>query len=394
MSSPLLSPRGTVSPMAPAPPAASSPPFRNMFPTHSNVLQSGSPSQGSTTTTNPFTTPTTLSMSDRPTATRRVRSDERHNRTKRSLQSYGSPVRQPKRRAADVGQSTARARSFTGVPYPAIAENPNEPYPLGVDGLRPVENHDRPTPYTTILRPVTRTAQAVHEELKRRVRRDVSVLGKSGFVYILRDPARPGFLKIGSSMDTGQRWKKIERDCGLEVEEVFVSDEVDSCQRAEHLAQGDLWHLCCPYRCASCRREHREWHKIDEKLATDTVKRWVKFMKKRPYTQAGKLKPIWQKSLDRGRLSRRGDGSLDHDTRWKHWHSVLLQPRYYDYCEDHFESYWAPWWKFSWQISTVFSWAIMYLNFRDVKSLLLLVISIFCSFAHVFTSKLSSRSKR
>ncbi|KAF2684469.1 hypothetical protein K458DRAFT_247105, partial [Lentithecium fluviatile CBS 122367] len=147
---------------------------------------------------------------------------------------------------------------------------------------------------------------------------------KKGFVYILRDPTRPRLVKIGASINTGKRREQIMRDCNVGLETVFVSDEVDNHMRVEQLAQGDLWHLQRPYTCPKCLTEHREWHDVGDELAKATVTRWVDFMKQQPYTSAGTLKPIWQRLVDKRRLSRPPNEEINHESRWQHWESVLL----------------------------------------------------------------------
>jgi hypothetical protein len=328
---------------------------------------------------------TPLSSRSRPTATRQVKSDERHNRTKRPAQSYGSPISHRKRRALEA-QSTSSARSATDDGYPTLQNLCDKPS-LPEDGNTPASEVSR-------LEFTSKTPQEVHEEVRRRLSKDVSKLNNSGFVYVVRHPEHPHLLKIGSSLNTGKRRKQIHYECGIAVQEVFVSDEVDRCLRAEFLAQSDVWHLCRPHDCVRCGKHHTEWHEIGEDLAIDVVKRWVNFMQQRPYTSAGKLKSIWKHLLNRRRLSNPENGSFSHETRWQHWKSVLSPPRQIDYYE-HFCETWLPLlWTFSWQISTVFSWTVLFLSFRSITSLFFLFLSVLCSSVHLSSSRLFQRGKK
>jgi hypothetical protein len=296
-------------------------------------------------------------------------------------------MRPTKRRARDSGQSTPRARSVTYAGYPMLEETHNETSPLRVDEPGPQEDRNDPALGIPNFQRADKTAQAVHEEVRRRLYKDLSKLKNAGFVYILRDPKRPGLLKIGSSMNTGQRWKQIESECGHNVAEVFVSEEVDNCQKAEWLAQGDLWHLCRPHKCSSCRRKHQEWHEVDEEMAIRTVKRWVRFMQEGPYSSEGKLRPIWQYILDKRRLS----GSFDHDTRWQRWGYVVSPLRLYDYCKYYYELHGLPFctllWAYSWQIANVLAWTMPLIFFRTLVSALPLSISVVCFGVHVYNLK-------
>ncbi|KAF2242908.1 hypothetical protein BU26DRAFT_523906 [Trematosphaeria pertusa] len=310
----------------------------------------------------------------RPTVNRRSVSDTRHNRTRRPVQSYGSPIRRPhRRRQQPPNLFGGRQASLDSTDYPPVASSRS--------GSNPGDNG------ATSPLAIMKTAQQVHEELRRRVCKDMTPNDRKGVVYVIRDPERPHLLKIGATMNSALRLQQIERQCGVRVERVYVSEEVQNYARAEHLVHGDLWHLCRPYWCSRCATEHREWHEVDAALAVATVKRWVGFMEQRPYNTAGKLKAIWRHLISKRKLIQATD-SLDHDNRWEHWARVVLAPSLIDHCQHYVgvtESHpiWPFLWKFSWQVSNVFAWVVVFSVLGDAISFLVLLSFFACAWVSI-----------
>jgi hypothetical protein len=154
-----------------------------------------------------------------------------------------------------------------------------------------------------------------------------------GLVYILRDPLRPGFVKIGMTKNTiTNRREGLEASCGRSLEVVYLDDEDGEAQlphenykRVESIVHKELTHyrrhpLCLGPR---CRRKHREWFEISEEVAKQTVRRWVIHMKRNPYDELGNLKPFWHSRLD-ARPRPKSSEMLDHhNVRHKRWDLVL-----------------------------------------------------------------------
>jgi hypothetical protein len=127
------------------------------------------------------------------------------------------------------------------------------------------------------------------------------------------DPERKGLVKIGYTNDITLRKKQHKAECGLDVTYIWTSNPMEHCKRIEKLAKLDLRHLCKPWKCTQCHREHREWFKIADEKAIEIVKVWVDWL----HTQ---------KPYKYGRLPPRDFVDHDHISRWDHWNRVVLSP--------------------------------------------------------------------
>ncbi|KAH7121181.1 hypothetical protein B0J11DRAFT_533617 [Dendryphion nanum] len=298
------------------------------------------------------TTPTRSPIT-RPTMIRkRVVSDTRHNRLKQfhasSHTDGGSGILSKRRRVSTGGKDTKSSTDHISQPG---------------------------TP--------SHFAQELHESLKCKIRKDFTPSADKGVVYILRDPKRHSLLKIGSSINIRQRRENIQRKCGLELEVVYISDEIHDYFRAEILTHEDLKPFARPYTCI-CGTEHREWHEVSEKVAKDTVHRWVAFMQTKPYTQAGKLEGLWDHLLTQRSSALRFRDIIDHDTLRNHWNLILSVPSWLDqakyllHCLQNHQLWWYLW-QFSWQVSTVLSWLVTFVVVWNRFSFAVLLLHITCS---------------
>jgi hypothetical protein len=314
----------------------------------------------------------TFSPETRPPVNRNAASDPRYDRsTSRLGQSYGSPMRVDKRGRRRLSNAL---RSY-GTPAVLNLSAASFADP----GARQFEISSK-------------TAQQVHDGLKARLRKNITPNSTKGVVYIVRDPTRPHLLKIGAAMNFSQRKQQIERECNLHLEVVYVSDELENYTRTEHLVHGDLLHLCWEHTCLGCNTDHREWHNVSEGLAIQTTKRWVRFMKEeQPYNRRGELKSIWIFLTHKRRPK---ISTYDHDSRWDCWTQMLRSPSLIDYYEQAFKFWkahpiWWFLWDFSWQVSTVLSWAVTFLLSMNFLALCLFFISFCCTCLSV-----ASKSKK
>lgn len=331
------------------------------------------------TTTNPFLSLIpNIPSSTRPSLARHAISDPRHNRTRRPIQSHGSPIRKPNRR---------RARTSPNPPDPAPDATARRI--TAISGY----SDDRSQ---------FKTPHEVHTELHDKVLSPLTPTPALGTVYILHDAARPHLFKIGSSQNVRQRRRTIARKCGLTLSATYVSAHIAHYGRVEALAHADLRHLCRPYWCARCGEEHKEWFEVERGVAVKTVERWVGFMSGRPYTEGGKLRGIWGYLLStRGREGLVG-GAWSHDARWRSWDGMLRSPGLGEYCRYWVEAsrrhpVWGFAWNFSWQVATMFSWMVTFFALRSFSCFVVLMASIVCSWIHFSSrplSKIGARGSR
>lgn len=230
--------------------------------------------------------------------------------------------------------------------------------------------------------------QESHNNVRDKVRKiEVEPDKKKGIVYILQRTDKPNQLKVGRSEKLAKRIGSIERQCGLTLKVIFCSEELDDFSRAEALVKEDLRYLRRPYICEAkkCYQKHGEWHEISQEQAIATVERWVAFLQLSPYTKSGKLKGIWDQLLTKRTNQLRQDTDIDHETRWKHWDSVLCTPTSLQLVEYTLDRLKARIWEFSWQFSTVFSWLVTFVVIRNSLSFIALLISFMCFLFSLFS---------
>ena len=94
-------------------------------------------------------------------------------------------------------------------------------------------------------------------------------------------------------------------------------------KRVERLAHTDLKHLGRPWKCGRCPEEHREWFEVEEEIAKEIVRKWIKWINEQnPYLE-GQLDPLWGYLMDWGRVPNPELEPKDHIGRWDHWNKVL-----------------------------------------------------------------------
>ncbi|KAF2002325.1 hypothetical protein P154DRAFT_521131 [Amniculicola lignicola CBS 123094] len=291
-------------------------------------------------------------------------SDPRFNRKKPSkLQSDGSPERMRER---NIEGTTPIQRASGSVP------------------VLPMEPNAEPSRHTTYTFPSQMTPGKVHRELREKIHEQLSpkMLGLGlGRVYIAQDPKRPHLFKIGSTQNTAQRGQQLNRKCNQTsiIRESTISYVYYA--RAESLAQKDLAHLQRIYVC-ECGTRHTDRFEVSFEQALETLQRWEGFMQHRPYNATGSLKAVWKYLLSNRGISE--EDEWDHETRWEYWEYILNPPTRFDYWEYLFpvvtgHPIWWFLWLFSWQVSSVFSWAVTLLVWRNRFTFSVFLMAVVCA---------------
>jgi len=161
-----------------------------------------------------------------------------------------------------------------------------------------------------------------------------------GYVYIYRDPTQPGFVKIGMTTKTPtERRRGIERTCKRQLDVVYLDDKdseeqrpFDNYRRVENLVHDELNHRLRLFKCPNCGAEHKEWFEVDEEVAKLTVRRWIRFMRMRPYDEQGALGMMWKDRLDTMARPKSGERLEDYEIREKRWDSVVSADRVDFFC--------------------------------------------------------------
>ena len=160
-----------------------------------------------------------------------------------------------------------------------------------------------------------------------------------GYVYAIRDPEL-GLVKIGATTQAiSNRLGQIRSGCKANADLYIVAGDdnepVFAYQRLEKLIHEDLqphrWYFNC--LCGSKKgRRHREYFKIDDEIATRTLKVWKDFIKLRPYGEANtpgvyELQPPWpERCKDRVRPLKGEEEHHDHEKRLDRWTKLVKLP--------------------------------------------------------------------
>lgn len=171
-------------------------------------------------------------------------------------------------------------------------------------------------------------APMLHHRLIQLAKEKLTSDEKPGYLYILRNPEKPGFLKLGCSVNGYKRGKQHKGRCGLLITWVHISNCVEKMKRAERLAKLDMGHLQRDWKCSPCCQTHTEWFEVDEETAKQVARRWISWINNQtPYTILGDLEPMWEWLMDFRRAPRHDFAEHDHEARWAHWDRVLPPPK-------------------------------------------------------------------
>ena len=172
------------------------------------------------------------------------------------------------------------------------------------------------------------SAQLTHAALIHVVCEKLTPEEKEGTFYLFRGLGlgKKGLVKVGYTTDILSRKKQLETQCGLHLELIW-STTVKHCKRIEKLTKLHLGHLCRPWQCDKCSREHSEWFEIEEGETIKIAKIWISWLhKQKPYGRNKKLKSIWSYTIKYSRLPLEDFVDHDHKSRLDHWNNVVLLP--------------------------------------------------------------------
>ena len=121
-----------------------------------------------------------------------------------------------------------------------------------------------------------------------------------GCIYVFQDPYNEDYVKIGrTAWDPEERKQQLAR-CGLDHLIVVGYVQAPNHKTLETLIHRILENERYKYHCV-CKRQHREWFKLDKDVALRTVSLWGNWMTKRPYDENRALKIYWKDKIARCR---------------------------------------------------------------------------------------------
>jgi hypothetical protein len=171
-----------------------------------------------------------------------------------------------------------------------------------------------------------------------------------GYIYVLkaprffeefppsRDRAEPEqWVKIGITRNIEERMNSLSGRCG--ITDLVECDDVPEepipmplLRRVERLCHEELANFQRPLNCnetnTRCDTVHKEWFNVTEEVAIRTVKRWLLFISKNPYTTHGNLKSgFWEDVVCNGEyLKTSKDDDLDRThERYQLWLETSIQ---------------------------------------------------------------------
>lgn len=136
---------------------------------------------------------------------------------------------------------------------------------------------------------------------------------QSGSLYLFARSSSPGHVKIGITRQAVQaRLNQWGRKCGYIPRLVASFADVPHVYRVETLVHFELAkHWRTEIRCSGCSIQHQEWFEVQESLAIEVARKYVKWIREaEPYDEEGSLKTIWQEEV-RCQVAEHGCASID-----------------------------------------------------------------------------------
>lgn len=125
----------------------------------------------------------------------------------------------------------------------------------------------------------------------------------SGHVYMYTFPdsyhSSSPHLKIGNTKDLAGRMAAWAKKCGYEPK-LLADFRTDCYVRAERLVHATLANgrLVEKKGCPGCGVRHREWFRVGQAEAVNTIGLWTRWTRLRPYDEDGELKPEWVRRVE------------------------------------------------------------------------------------------------
>ncbi|KAL2864974.1 GIY-YIG nuclease family protein [Aspergillus lucknowensis] len=133
--------------------------------------------------------------------------------------------------------------------------------------------------------------EPIQTELRKYLTRPLASMDstQTGFIYVFWYPGGFGHVKIGHAKDVEKRMNEWSKQCGRKTEKYFPCEQADlepvpHRLRVEQLVHAELARYRREEpRCEKCGGRHVEWFEVDVSFAISVVRKWVNWMRGRPY---------------------------------------------------------------------------------------------------------------
>lgn len=191
------------------------------------------------------------------------------------LEPISSVIERPETRG-----TTSRVRSFSAAIHKFGAEN------IDPEAISQSSSQIRYfTPYLSKSNTGKPLSQLLEDKILEPFKQD-----KEGLIYIYWQPGNFGHVKIGRSKDIAKRLGTWEGKCRKDLELFFPGEEhehdmqpVEHISRVETLVHLELRNRRKKVKCSDCGHEHIEWFEVSCLVAVDIVRKWMGWIRKKPY---------------------------------------------------------------------------------------------------------------
>ena len=167
------------------------------------------------------------------------------------------------------------------------------------------------------------TADHTHAKVIKHLKKPLANEKELAHVYIVQDPERPKYIKIGSAHFPADRFRQIEKKCRFKkLTSVFRSKFLPQAlaMKVEELVHQELGYFRRRFLCGACKERHREYFEIESEIAERVIERWISLLEEGGYGDDGILMESWRLKLNRFPVQNRPVQSHeDHDGRHSWW---------------------------------------------------------------------------